>query len=65
MITYFIIGTIIQFVIIIERYVRLTEVREAWKSWKTWVGAVVIGIVNIILWPITIVFEVINIKNGI
>lgn len=65
MITYFIIGTIIQFVIIIERYVRLMEVREAWKSWKTWIGAAVIGIVNIILWPITIVSEVINIKNGI
>lgn len=61
---YFIIGTGIQLAIIVERFARLPEVREAWKSWTTWIMAPLLSIINIIIWPITIICEIINIKNG-
>lgn len=62
--TYFIIGTVIQLGIMAERYARLSEVRESWKMWTTWVIAPLFGIINILIWPITIICELINIING-
>ena len=64
MATYFVIGTVIQLGIMAERYARLSEVREAWKMGTTWVIAPLFGIINILLWPIAIICEIMNIING-
>ena len=61
MITYFVIGIIVQLVILIERYCRLYEVRVLWKDKGIYVWTLLLSVINIVAWPIAIISEIINI----
>ena len=61
MITYFVIGIIVQIVILIERYCRLYVVRVLWKDKGIYVWALLFSAINILLWPIAIIAEIRNI----
>ena len=61
MITYFVIGIIVQIVILIERYCRLDEVRVLWKDKSIYGWVFLVSVINIVIWPITIVSEIITI----
>lgn len=61
MITYFVIGIVVQIIILIERYCRLDIVRYIWKD-KSFLGWIfLLSIINIVLWPIAIIAEIRNI----
>ena len=67
MITYFVIGIIVQIVILIERYCRLYMVRALWKDKDIYVWILLLSVINIVAWPIAIIAEIRNIiieKNG-
>jgi hypothetical protein len=66
MITWLIIGFIVQAIIIIERAIRLPEILGLldWKDPMTWVGSVGAIIFNVLVWPLAIVAEGINIYYG-
>ena len=61
MITYFVIGIIVQIVILIERYCRLYEVRVLWKDKGIYVWTLLFSVINVVTWPIAIIAEIINI----
>ena len=61
MITYFVIGIIVQLVILIERYCRLYEVRVLWKDKGIYVWTLLFSVINVVAWPIAIISEIINI----
>ena len=61
MITYFVIGIIVQIVILIERYCRLYEVRVLWKDKDIYVWTLLFSVINIVTWPIAIIAEIRNI----
>ena len=61
MITYFVIGIIVQLVILIERYFRLYEVRVLWKDNGIYVWTLLFSVINVVAWPIAIISEIINI----
>lgn len=61
MITYFVIGIIVQIVILIERYCRLYEVRVLWKDKSIYVWALLLSVINAVTWPIAIIVEIRNI----
>lgn len=61
MITYFVIGIIVQLVILIERYCRLYEVRVLWKDKGIYVWTLLFSVINVVAWPIAIIAEIINI----
>ncbi len=61
MITYFVIGIIAQIIIFIERYCRLYEVRVLWKDKSIYGWVFLVSVINIVIWPITIVSEIITI----
>ena len=61
MITYFVIGIIVQIVILIERYCRLYEVRVLWKDNDIYVWTLLFSVINIVTWPIAIIAEIRNI----
>ena len=61
MITYFVIGIIVQIVILIERYCRLYEVRVLWKDKDIYVWTLLFSVINVVTWPIAIIAEIINI----
>lgn len=61
MITYFVIGIIVQIVILIERYYRLHVVRVLWKDKGTYIWIFLLSVINAVTWPITIIAEIINI----
>ena len=64
MLTYLLIGAAIQGWICVERYTRGVASFEGW----TFVTAIVfvgLAAVNIAIWPLTLVFEIINIKMGV
>ena len=74
MLTYILIGIAVQTIITFSRIVlggMLSEhdykmVFSNWVSALSFVLTFLIGaVVNVCLWPITIIYEVINIKNGI
>lgn len=66
MTTYIIIGFIVQAVIIIERAIRVPEFFGLvdWKSWVTWASIVGGILYNVLLWPMTVIAEIINIHYG-
>lgn len=66
MFTYFIIGLIVQAVIIVERAIRVPEFFSLldWKDPMTWVGLAAGICYNTILWPVAIFAEIINIYYG-
>ena len=61
MITYFVIGIIVQIIILIERYCRLYVVRDLWKDKNTYIWIFLLSVINIVLWPIAIIAEIRNI----
>ena len=61
MITYFVIGIIVQIVILIERYCRLDVVRALWKDKDIYVWTLLLSVINIVAWPIAIIAEIRNI----
>ena len=67
MITYFVIGIVVQIIILIERYCRLYVVRVLWKERLIWkeksflVCMFLASVMNIVIWPITIIAEIRNI----
>ena len=61
MITYFVIGIVVQIIILIERYCRLYEVRVLWKDRGIYVWIFLLSVINIVAWPIAIISEIINI----
>ena len=61
MITYFVIGIIVQVIILIERYCRLDVVRNVWKDKGTYVWTLLFSVINIVTWPIAIIAEIRNI----
>ena len=69
MITYFIIGIIVQLVTIIERAIRIPGLwRHNNEGWQYWIGfwaTIIVGsIINVLVWPLTIICEIINIAHG-
>ena len=61
MITYFVIGIVVQLVILIERYCRLDVVRNVWKDKGTYVWTLLFSVINVVTWPIAIIAEIRNI----
>lgn len=61
MITYFVIGIIVQIIILIERYCRLDVVRALWKDKGVYVWTFLLSVINVVLWPIAIIAEIRNI----
>ena len=61
MITYFVIGIIVQIAILIERYCRLYEVRVLWKDKDVYVWTLLFSVINVVTWPIAIIAEIRNI----
>ena len=61
MITYFVIGIIVEIVILIERYCSLDVVRALWKDKDIYVWTLLLSIINIVAWPIAIIAEIRNI----
>lgn len=61
MITYFVIGIIVQIIILIERYFRLDVVRALWKDKSVYVWTFLLSVINVVLWPIAIIAEIRNI----
>lgn len=63
MITYIIIGIIVQLIITAERAVRFPEnwTGEELKHWAFWVIFILYAIFNVISWPLAIVCEIYNI----
>ena len=63
MITYFVIGIIVQIIILIERYCRLYEVRALWKDKDIyfWMFLFMFIVINVVTWPIAIIAEIRNI----
>ena len=65
MLTYLLIGLVIEGVVILERIARnVVGEPEGWTfgTWMTFLGLVTF---NILIWPITLVSEIYNIKLGI
>lgn len=67
MLTYLIIGLIVQAVILIERAIRLSGYWDLldFKDWRTWVGLLYGITVNTVLWPLTIIMEIWLVIHGI
>ena len=67
MLTWLFIGTIVQLIIVIERGVLHKLDIHCEKDEIKWVvlGALIGSIINILIWPISIVCEIISIKTGI
>ena len=61
MITYFVIGIVVQIIILIERYCRLDIVRNVWKDKGTYVWTLLFSVINVVTWPIAIIAEIRNI----
>ena len=67
MLTYFIIGIIVQLVIIVERTIRVPEYWDLidFKDWRIWVGLLYGITVNTLLWPFSIIMEIWLVIHGI
>lgn len=61
MIIYFVIGIVVQIIILIERYCRLYEVRVLWKDKDIYVWVPLFIVINVVTWPIEIIAEIRNI----
>lgn len=69
MLTYLLVGLIVQIVITLTRMARgvCPELDfDEFKDWIIFIGTlIVMCTVNVLIWPLTICFEIINIKNGV
>lgn len=64
--TYFIIGLIVQLIIIAERAIRFPD---NWSNgnpghWQFWVSFISFFVINVLTWPLAIVCEIYNIIKG-
>ena len=62
MLTYLLVGVIFQIIIIIERnvirkVVSFEDIKESSKHFLFWVVLIITMIINVIIWPLTIVIE--------
>lgn len=65
MFTYVMVGVAVQAVTIIERAIRFPELyAEGHKEPEFWIVAVIGGIFNVLVWPLSIACEIYNIANG-
>ena len=65
MLTYFVIGVIVQIAIFIERFIRMPEIYQFWWSeWKAWIVFIAFIVINVAIWPISIICEIINVIRG-
>ena len=65
MFTYFVIGIIVQTIIIIERAIRFPWLWEDGHTyWQFWLSFIVTSMFNVLAWPFTIVSEIYNVANG-
>ena len=69
MITYLLIGLMVQILIIAERIIRgIVTVANLPKTGVEWAGYITVmlflSMFNILLWPISIVCEIYNLKKG-
>lgn len=49
-----------------ERAVRFPEVYEAWYTdWRFWAGIIGGSLINALLWPFTIIYEIYLVANGL
>lgn len=65
MLTYLIIGVIIQvLIVVIRRFVRKLATFEGWE-FTTWIMFLSLCLFNIVIWPVTIVAEVVNTARGV
>ena len=67
MLTYLIIGLIVQMAIIIERAIRVPEYWSLvdFKDWRIQASLVVGIIINVVAWPLSIIMEIFNVIHGI
>ena len=67
MLTYLIIGLIVQLAIIIERAIRVPDYWSLidFKDWKTYGTLAVAIAINVIGWPLSIVMEIWAVIHGI
>ena len=70
MITYLLIGLIVQILVIAERIIRgvatVADLPKTGIEWAGYIAGILFwGVINIALWPITIVCEINNIKKGV
>lgn len=67
MLTYFIIGLIVQLAIIVERAIRVPEYWTMMEFDKlvTWVSLIVGIIINVLAWPLSIIMEIWLVINGL
>lgn len=67
MLTYLIIGIIVQIVILAERAIRIPYYWDLidFKDWRTWVGLLYGITVNTVLWPLSVVMEIWLVIHGI
>lgn len=67
MLTYLIIGLIVQTVVIIERAIRVPDYWSLidFKDWKTWTAFLYGITVNTLFWPLTIIMEIWLVIHGI
>lgn len=65
MLAYLVVGMVVQIVVFIERYIRMPEIYQSWwsegKAWLIFIGFIAI---NVVLWPISIICEIINVVHG-
>lgn len=65
MITYLIIGLIVQLIITAERAVRFPSLwMEGYSHLTFWVGFLITAASNVATWPLAIVFEIYNVYNN-
>lgn len=66
MLKYFVIGMIAQTIVLIERAVRLPKVRNVYKEggWIFFTGLIIGSLLSVLIWPVQIIIESINIIHG-
>lgn len=67
MLTYFIIGLIVQLAIIVERVIRVPEYWTLLEFDKlvTWISLIVAIAINVLAWPLSIIMEIWLVINGL
>ena len=63
---YFGIGAIVGLLISVERLGRIPGAysEEDIGDWRFWIGAIIGWLINAVVWPLTIVYEIADIING-
>lgn len=60
MVTYIVIGLITSLIIRIERFILRSEIQNTdWRNWFVWVILLLGFMIDVILWPISVITEII------